>query len=200
MTDTAIILCAGKGTRLLPLTEKTPKCLIHVAGKPVLDRIRLDLFKRGIFKHIITTHYLGYKVGEHVKYSNLPQPRMTSEKVLRGTAGGIRDIPSLPEEFFVVNGDTLNELSYMDMYKFHKNRGEQYMTIFTHDDAFHTGGVYLLNKKCLKLIPPSKFFMMDDLVKLLPSYTLYVRKDVPYYDMGTHEKLAQVNQLYERKG
>ena len=54
----AILLCAGKGTRLRPLTDNTPKCLMPINNKPLLDYWLHDLDLAGIDSYLINTHHL----------------------------------------------------------------------------------------------------------------------------------------------
>ena len=58
----AILLAAGLGTRLRPITDKIPKCLVPINGKPLIDYWLEQLTKAGIEKFLINTHYLHEKV------------------------------------------------------------------------------------------------------------------------------------------
>ena len=85
----ALLLAGGLGTRLRPLTLKTPKCLVEISGIPLL-KIWLDkLNKLGCEKVLINTHYLSSKVYlflEKIKYENM-EIHTTHENILLGTAG-----------------------------------------------------------------------------------------------------------------
>lgn len=84
----AILLAAGLGTRLRPLTNFTPKCLVPIAGRPLLDIWLERLCMAGVDEFLINTHYLAEKVDDFVASSKYA-PRITRiyEKVLLGTAG-----------------------------------------------------------------------------------------------------------------
>jgi len=85
----ALLLAAGYGTRLRPLTLTTPKCLIEVKGVPLLQYWLVKLEELGCSEVIINTHYLSNKVLEFLKcYKSLKMKIITShEKEILGTAG-----------------------------------------------------------------------------------------------------------------
>jgi len=108
----AMVLAAGLGTRLRPLTDRTPKPLLPVAGRPILLWNLLLLKRHGITDIIINLHHLGEQIvqvlgdgsrfGMRVAYSHEP--------TLLGTGGGIKQAaPFLKDgSFLVLNGDTLS--------------------------------------------------------------------------------------------
>ena len=65
----AMLLAAGFGTRLMPLTKKTPKCLIPIKGQPLLDIWLKRLTQFGIGPFLVNTHYLANQVEDYVKRS-----------------------------------------------------------------------------------------------------------------------------------
>ena len=84
----ALLLAAGLGTRLRPLTDVTPKCLAPIRGRPLLDIWLERLSAAGIGPYLINTHYLASQVVEYVessKYKSLVT--IVHEPVLAGTAG-----------------------------------------------------------------------------------------------------------------
>jgi mannose-1-phosphate guanylyltransferase len=84
----ALLLAAGFGTRLRPLTINTPKCLVPIKGKPLLEIWLDNLSKSGVCDFLINTHYLSNQVNEFInnsKYRN--QIHLVNEKILLGTAG-----------------------------------------------------------------------------------------------------------------
>jgi NDP-sugar pyrophosphorylase family protein len=88
----ALILSAGLGTRLKPLTNKVPKPMIKVAGRPVLEHLIFHLHKYGIRNIILNLHYLPLKIMEHFGSSVL----YTYENELLGES---RTIKTLAENF-----------------------------------------------------------------------------------------------------
>lgn len=108
---TAMILAAGMGSRLRPLTDEMPKPLINVGGQPVILRTLNTLAKAGIARVVINTHYLAHQLETTVR-ANTP-PGMTVhfsfEKDLLETGGGIKKaLPLLGDKpFLVVNSDAV---------------------------------------------------------------------------------------------
>jgi NDP-sugar pyrophosphorylase family protein len=107
----AIIMCAGLGTRLRPITNDTPKPLVPIAGKGSLERT-LEMLPDEITRIIIVVGYLADQIKTKIgsEYRGRPVVYVTQE-VLDGTGGCLRQvkaqITNLSERFFVVNGDDL---------------------------------------------------------------------------------------------
>jgi mannose-1-phosphate guanylyltransferase len=109
----AFLLAAGQGTRLRPITDTTPKCLVEVDGRPLLD-IWLDAFaKAGIQEVLVNTHHLAGRVAAHVaERTSPPAVRLSHEPVLLGSAGTLlanRDFVADDDMFLVVNADNLTD-------------------------------------------------------------------------------------------
>jgi MurNAc alpha-1-phosphate uridylyltransferase len=107
--NTAMVLAAGRGLRMRPLTETTPKPLIAVHGVPMIDRVLTRLGACGVDKAVVNLHHLGDKLRRHLV--NWPKPTLvfSEEDELLETGGGVKKaLPELgPEPFFVVNGDVV---------------------------------------------------------------------------------------------
>jgi len=111
----AIILAAGFGKRLLPLTKERPKPLLEIAGKKLIE-YSIDLLRENnITEIIINSHYLHEKISEFItkKYPNIS---LSYEKNILDTGGGILNAMSFFEQknFFVLNSDTVWTRSYSD--------------------------------------------------------------------------------------
>jgi len=109
----AFLLAAGLGTRLRPITDTTPKCLVDVGGRPMLD-IWLDaLAKAGIEEVLVNTHHLPALVAAHVaERMTPPVVRLSHEPVLLGSAGTLRanrDFVANDDMFLAVNADNLTD-------------------------------------------------------------------------------------------
>lgn len=89
MKTKALLLSAGLGTRLRPITFKTPKCLVNINKIPILEHWLLKLEKLGIEEVLVNTHYLAEKVDEFLKKRSKSNLKITQvyEKNLYGTAG-----------------------------------------------------------------------------------------------------------------
>lgn len=116
---TAMVLAAGKGSRLRPLTDTTPKPLINVAGRPVLLRTLDYLQAVGIQRVVINTHYLGQMVEDTVSQyirqkraageETFREVHFSREEMLLETGGGLKKaLPLLGDKpFLVVNSDAV---------------------------------------------------------------------------------------------
>src|ERR1700753_1299502 len=106
----AMVLAAGFGLRMRPLTDHLPKPLVPVAGRPLLDHVLDKLAAADVGEAIVNVHYLGGQIIDHV--ATRPAPRVISSeerKEVLGTGGAVvKALPLLgPEPFFHVNSDTL---------------------------------------------------------------------------------------------
>ncbi len=106
MIRSAMILAAGRGERMRPLTDATPKPLIPVAGRSMLDRAMDRLQEHGIRNLVINVHHLGEQIARHVGPG---RAHILREERLLETGGSVKNaLPLLGEEpFFVLNGDGL---------------------------------------------------------------------------------------------
>ena len=108
-TDTAMVLAAGMGTRMRPLTNDRPKPLVEVAGKPLIDHALDRLAEAGVARAVVNVHHFGDEVEVHVRNRQVPAISISDERdQLLETGGGlIRAEPLLPDPFFCVNSDNV---------------------------------------------------------------------------------------------
>lgn len=98
---TAMILAAGFGRRMAPLTESTPKPLVPLAGTPLIDWPLDRLARAGVTRFVINTHYLSDQLQAHFK--DRDDVVLTHESEIQETGGGVRDaLPLLGDEPFIV--------------------------------------------------------------------------------------------------
>jgi len=106
--DTAVILSAGLGTRMRPLTLTTPKPLLPLAGRPILAHVLERLMDAGVTQIIVNAHYLADQIEEFC--AAYPQVKVLRETELQETGGALTAMAAknlLPDApFYVVNGDT----------------------------------------------------------------------------------------------
>jgi len=123
----AMVLAAGFGKRLAPITHTTPKPLVPVAGRPLLDRLLEFLRAGGIEEVIINLHHLGQRIEEHVGDGRRfgLRVRYSPEDPILDTGGGIKNAEPLlaGEPFVVANGDSLLEIRLRDLLEWHRARG-----------------------------------------------------------------------------
>lgn len=105
----AMILAAGHGTRLRPLTEMVPKPLVKVAGAAMIDTVLDHLAEIGVVEAVVNTHHLAELVEAHLAGRQRPRIRISREPAILETGGGVRHaLPLLgPQPFFVANGKIL---------------------------------------------------------------------------------------------
>ena len=121
----AVLLAAGLGTRLRPLTDRIPKCLVPIQGKPLLDIWCESLLSSGVEKILINLHYMREVVEEHIQSSSYKrQVQTVFEPVLLGTAGTL----VANKEFFkgddgiLVHADNYSEVDVYELIKMHTQR------------------------------------------------------------------------------
>ena len=127
-----LIMAGGFGKRLLPLTKKTPKPMIKINEKPIIENIILNAKKFGFVNIYISVHYLKKKIinyfkdgksfGVNIKY--------IIEKKPLGTAGCLGLIKNTNLPLVVCNGDIFSEINFEDLLKFHlKNKADASIVI-----------------------------------------------------------------------
>lgn len=109
VSDTAMVMAAGLGRRMLPLTERLPKPMVPVAGKPLIDHALDRLAEAGIARAVVNVHYLPEAVEAHVGARTAPQVTISDEReLLLETGGGmVKAEALLPDPFFCVNSDNV---------------------------------------------------------------------------------------------
>jgi NDP-sugar pyrophosphorylase family protein len=190
----AVLLAGGRGTRLAPLTVTVPKPLLPLGERPIIDILIAQLAAAGVRRVFVCLGYLAPLMlaflGDGSRWGVAIEPAIEAEPL--GTAGGLRALAGLTDDFFVVNGDTLTDLDFQAMAATHRQAGA-WATLFTPwvdekvdygvvsiDPATQTlteyqekprrgyhvsSGVYVLSRRTLPLIPPAGAFDMPDLVR-----------------------------------
>ena len=190
----AMILAAGLGTRLQPLTLKMPKPLLPVANRPVIDRSLEYLQHFGVTHVIVNAHHLHEMVVSYLgkgRYSDLTI-KVRAEPVILGTGGGIKNNEDFLDEspFLVINGDILTDIDLARAIETHKNEGNL-VTMVLHDHppfnqvcmdargyitqisprilpgAFAFTGIHIMEKEVLSHIPPDRFSCILDCYRKL---------------------------------
>jgi len=158
--EKAIILVGGKGTRLRPLTNKTPKCMLEIQGKTVTEHL-FDLFKKyGIRDMILSVGYLkdkikeyygdGSKFGVNIEYIEEDTPL--------GTAGPLKLAKNmLKDSFIVTNGDELKNINIPRMFRLHKRKDAlATIALTTVNDPTQYGVAKVSGSRILKFIEKPK--------------------------------------------
>lgn len=111
MPRRAMVLCAGLGLRLLPLTSDRPKALVDVGGKALIDWTLDALAKAGVEQAVVNHHYLGGMLLDHLAARDAAPALTFSDEteLLMDTGGGVvKALPLLGDEpFFIINADVV---------------------------------------------------------------------------------------------
>jgi len=140
----AMILAAGLGTRLRPLTNTIPKPLLPVGGTPLIVWNLLLLKRHGFHDVVINLHHLGPMIEQTVGNGSKFGLRIiySQEPVILGTGGGIKQVEPYfsGEPVLVLNGDTLVELDLDALYAFHRaNKAAATLVLREDPDAARWG-------------------------------------------------------------
>ncbi len=107
MPKRAMVLAAGRGERMRPLTNDKPKPLIEVRGRAMIDRVLDRLEAVGVVEVVVNLHHLGDMIQAHLAGRKRPRIKFSAEPDLLDTGGGVTKARRLlgTEPFFVLNGD-----------------------------------------------------------------------------------------------
>jgi len=188
----AVILAGGKGTRLRPFTMTIPKPLLPLGDVPVLEIVLRQLSADGFTKVVLTIGHMsplfvanfgdGSEFGVEIEYVRELEPL--------GTAAPLRQLPDLPDDFLVMNGDLLTDLSYRDLVVAHRHNGATAtIAVIERKDKIDYGvievgadgsfldykekpvvarhvsmGINMLSKRALNFIPRTGHFDMPELM------------------------------------
>lgn len=221
----AVLMAGGKGERLRPLTEKTPKPLIMVGDKCIIDYNIDRLISYGV-KHIsVTVNYLGEQIEEHFseKRDEVKIETVREHKFL-GTIGSIKFVNNFYNDtILVMNSDLFTNIDYEDFYlHFMKNDADMSVAavpyivkipygVFNLDGRevkgltekptlsyYANAGIYLFKRTLLNLIPENEFFNATDFIeKLIDKNFKVVRYPISGYwiDIGQHDELERAREI-----
>ncbi|MEP0191209.1 MAG: nucleotidyltransferase family protein [Erythrobacter sp.] len=109
ISDTAMVMAAGMGKRMRPLTASQPKPLVRVAGKPLIDHALDRLTEAGVSRAVVNVHYLADALEAHLQSRKSPQITVSDERAaLLETGGGmIKAKEHFPDPFYCLNSDNI---------------------------------------------------------------------------------------------
>jgi NDP-sugar pyrophosphorylase family protein len=126
----ALILAAGVGSRLKPLTDTTPKALLPVGGVPMLERVLVRLKSAGVKSFVVNAHHHAQKVADFCadlsRRHAVPVSVSREDDLLLDTGGAIKKAAALlrgRDPFFVHNADVLTDVDLRALLKAHKDSG-----------------------------------------------------------------------------
>lgn len=120
----AMIFAAGKGTRLKPITNQTPKALVKIGGQPMLWHVLKQMERANVKEVVVNVHHLGHKIEEFLSELDTEIKCIVSREYdeLLETGGGLKKaIPLLKtsEPFFIANADILSDLDFVTFKSLH---------------------------------------------------------------------------------
>ncbi len=223
----AMVLAAGLGTRLRPLTDLISKPMAPIVNRPVMEHIIKLLAKHGFTDIVCNLHYFpdeiknhfrdGSKWGVNIVYS--------FEEELLGTAGGVKKVEDFfrGQTFLVISGDALTDIDLSDAYDFHKEKkGKATLVLTEVEDTTQFGVVILDDEKRIKgfqekplsgearsnLANSGIYFFEPDIFKYIPPKGQFydfgknlfpdlLEKDIPYYGYKHNRYWNDVGSLDE---
>lgn len=221
----AVLMAGGKGERLRPLTEKTPKPLLEVGGKCIIDHNVDRLISYGV-KHInVTVNYLGDQIEKHfaaprdgIQIHTFREPKFL------GTIGSIKFVDTFYNDtILVMNSDLFTNVDYEDFFlHFQQHDAEMSVAAVPYNISIPFGildlegreikgliekpkynyyanaGIYLIKRRALDEIPDETFFHATHLVeKLIAQGKKVIRYPLngTWIDIGTHQEYERANEL-----
>ena len=211
----AVIMAGGRGQRLQPLTDVTPKPLLKVGDKPIMEHNLNRLAMFGIDDFWVSVKYLGEQIEEHL--ASNPRIKFVKENKPLGTIGAVSKIDDLNHKHILItNSDILTNLEYEQFYLDYKNSNADlsiaaipykvnipYAVLEKDEDGiikgfrekptytyYSNGGIYLIKKSILSKIPKNKFFNSTDLMELILEQNLNLisySTNNYWLDIGSHE-------------
>lgn len=226
----AVLMAGGKGERLRPLTEKTPKPLIKIGDKCIIDYNIDSLLSYGLNHISVTVNYLREQLEEHfsvprggVKIDTVREPKYL------GTIGSIKFVETFYNDtILVMNSDLFTNIDYEDFYlHFMQNDADMSVAavpyvvkvpygVFNLEGRnikgvtekptisyYANAGIYLIKKERLELIPENEFFNATDFMDLLikEGYKV-IRYPISGYwiDIGQHDELERAREIAKHIG
>ncbi|WP_455510750.1 sugar phosphate nucleotidyltransferase [Butyricimonas paravirosa] len=221
----AVLMAGGKGERLRPLTEKTPKPLLEVGGKSIIDHNVDRLMSYGVQHINVTVNYLGEQIEEHFATPrNGVLVHTFREPKFLGTIGGIKFVDTFyNDNILVMNSDLFTNIDYEDFFlHFQMHDAEMSVAAIPYNISIELGildldgrnikgliekpkynyyanaGIYLIKKYTLAEIPEDTFFHATHLVeKLIAQGKKVIRYPLngTWIDIGTPQEFERAKEL-----
>lgn len=221
----AVLMAGGKGERLRPLTEKTPKPLLPVGSKAIIDHNIDRLIDYGVKNISVTVNYLKEQIEDHYREPhNGVQIQTVREPQFLGTIGSIKFVPHFfNDAVLVMNSDLFTNIDYEDFYlHFLQHDAEMSVAAIPYNVSIPYGildldgrniqgllekpkytyyanaGIYLIKRSALDEIPDDTFFNATDLVeKLISEGKSVIRYPLngTWIDIGNPQEYQKANDL-----
>jgi NDP-sugar pyrophosphorylase family protein len=188
-------MAGGRGQRLSPLTEETPKPMLQIGGRPILETILASFIRHGFHQFYISINHRAQTIVEHFQDGQRwgVTIQYLEEEMALGTAGALARLPHPPDQpVIVMNGDVLTKVNFAQLLDFHLQCGAKgTMCIREHTEqvpygvisveghqilqieekpsrkVFVNAGIYVLEPEAVKLVPQNRAFDMTSLFEQL---------------------------------
>ncbi len=184
----AVLMAGGKGSRLFPLTKETPKPMLQVGDRPLMETIIEQLSLAGIKRVSIATHHQQPKITDHFgdgRNFNMQVSYLPEDEPL-GTGGALGALADSNDTILVMNGDILTDLDFRRMLSFHREH-EADLTVAVRQYDFQVPyGVVEADGQSVRAItekPVYNFFVNAGIYLLEPSARKYLPADGKRFDM-----------------
>lgn len=221
----AVMMAGGKGERLRPLTEKTPKPLLPVGDKTIIDHNVDRLISYGVSHISVTVNYLKEQIEEHYREPrNGVQIQTVREPQYLGTIGSIKFVPQFfNDTILLMNSDVFTNIDYEDFFlHFQQHDAEMSVAAIPYNVSIPYGildldgrnihgllekpkytyyanaGIYLIKRRALDEIPDDTFYNATDLVeKLISEGKSVIRYPLngTWIDIGNPQEYQKANDL-----
>lgn len=193
--NTVVLMVGGLGTRLQPLTKDTPKPMLYIEDKPILQIIVEGFRNHGFSNFILSVNYKKEMIKDYFQDGSFLGVNISyiDESKRLGTAGALSLLKEKPDHpFFVMNGDLLTKINYEQLLNFHDEKESMatmcvrkydyqipYGVIETENhrllsikekpvqQSFVNAGIYVLDPEVLKYVPDDTFYDMPELFNKL---------------------------------
>jgi NDP-sugar pyrophosphorylase family protein len=176
----AMILAAGYGTRLRPITYTMPKPMVPLGGRPLIGRLVDAVIKSGVGEIVVNLHHFPEQIRDYLSSQFKIRFHFSHEPEILGTGGGVRKVRSVlerDEDFFLMNGDTYSEPPFAELQRARRERdaisamtlrhppeGDRYTAVWQedgiingfgkgHGEALMFSGSHCISSRIFRYIP-----------------------------------------------
>lgn len=195
-----VIMAGGEGRRLRPLTEHTPKPMLHVGGKPILETLINRLQLQGFSQIHLSVNYKGDQIKNYFGDGRMmgTDIRYIEEDKPMGTAGALSLLSDLPDHpVLVMNGDILTNINFENLVEFHLSHGSRATMCIREYGLEVPYGVVHLNERNIISIeekPVQQFYVNAGIYVLDPSVIRSLNPDEPIDMTAIFEQLVKLQQ------
>ncbi|EFO9214197.1 CBS domain-containing protein [Campylobacter lari] len=182
-----VLMVGGLGSRLGELTKNTPKPMLKIGKKPILENIVLNFKEQGFKKFIFCVNYKKEVICDYFQEGKSWGVEISyiKEKQKLGTAGALSLVKDMKKSFIVMNGDILTKLDFDQLIQEHKKSKAVMSVVLREFEQQIPYGVVKISNNDIKDIeekPMQKFLVSAGIYVLEPEVLKYIKKDV-YLDM-----------------